>query len=268
MSPWSENKRPMWPIYTGMGVIIAGLVIGYLLMTGVVGAGSDAGSDRPTPGLVPPTGGSGGTVHPQQQQPLKVVSWGETSGQLAVVVRNDSDQPIKHLRVRISALDTAGDVVMSTTGTGRDVCCTVVGLPPGKYFGLFADIDPAVAGRTTAVQVRPAYATTPAKAGPEARITVTRTRLQRLPDDTVVTANLTTRGEDLSGYVAAQAFLVGKDGRVVQVISGRFYCFRPGTTHEIRLRLFHPVPDGVRLDRIVAYAIPDGVPPHVPGECR
>ena len=267
MSPWSENKPPMWPIYTGMGVIIAGLVIGYLLMTGVVGAGSDEGGDRPTPGLVSPSGGSGDTDH-EQREPLKVVSWGEVSGQLAVVVRNESDRTIRQMRVRISALDDSGDVVMSTTGTGRDVCCTVVGLPPGQYFGLFAEIGPSAASRTSAVQVGPAFAVTPAKAGPEARVTVTRTRLQRLPDDTVVTADLTTQGKDLSGYVAAQAFLVSRHGRVVQVISGRFYCFRQGASHDIRLRLFHPVPRGVRLDRLVAYAIPDGVPPHVPGECR
>jgi hypothetical protein len=256
----------MWPIYTGMGVIIAGLVIGYLLMTGVVGAGSDEGSDRPTPGLVTPTGGSGDTDH--RDRPLKVISWGQASGQLAVVVQNDTDRPIRQLRVRITAMDGSGDVVMSTIGSGRDVCCTVVGLPPGKYFGLFADIDPAAGRAITAVQVRPAYATTGTGTGSPATIAVSRTRLQRTGDDTVVTAELTTRGKDLSGYVAAQAFLVDKDGRVVQVISGRFYCFRPGASHEIRLRLFHPVPTGVRLDRVVAYPIPDGVPPHVPGECR
>jgi hypothetical protein len=266
MSPWSENKRPIWPIYLGIGVIVLGLVTGYLLMTGVVGAGSDAGGDRPTPGLVSPPPGSDDTA--QQASPLKVVSWGDASGQLAVVVRNESGRLIKQMRVRITARDGSGNVVMSTTGTARDVCCTVVGLPPDKYFGLFAELDPESARETSTVEVEPASPHVDEARGPTAPIVVSGTSLRRYADDTVVTADLTARGRALSGYVAAQALLVSNEGRVVQVVSGRYYCLRPGSPRQIRLRLFHAVPDGVRLDRVVAYPIPSGVPPHVPGKCH
>ena len=92
------------------------------------------------------------------------------------------------------------------------------------------------------------------------------TGLQREADDTVVTARLTVRSAD-TGYVAVQAFLTGADGRVVQVISGRYYCLEQGNTRVVRLHLFHSFPPSLRLDRVVAYPLPVGVRPYVPGKC-
>lgn len=264
MSPWSETRRPMWPVYAGMAVIVAGLVAGYLLLTGV-GEGDDESRDGRSPGrLVSPSTGPGGPGA-DRRPVLEVVSWGTTSGQLAVVVRNESPRHIERLRVRITARDEAGDVVLSTAGSPRDVCCTIVGLPPGQRFGLFAEIDAATTGIAT-VDVEPVVTRTRGSA-PVEHVAVNDPRLHRFDDDTVVTARLTARGR-LSGYVAVQALLVDRTGDVVQVISGRFYCFETGRPRDIRLHLFHAVPADLRLGRILAYPIPAGVPPHVPWECR
>lgn len=265
MSPWAVTKRATWPIYLGLAIIVVGLVAGYLMMTGTVGAddGGD-GSDAETPGVVATQ-----TSAEQHHRPdLAVISWGQTSGQLAVVVRNASSRPIERMRVRITARDGDDTTVLSTTGTAPDVCCTIVGLPPGKIFGLFAELD-TTAGDIARVEVEPVSAAFGKDGGPEVRAVATG--LERYDGDTVVTAELTAKGT-LSGYVAAQAFLTGPDGRVAQVISGRFYCIDGAAgssgTREIRLHLFHTVPKSLRLDRVVAYALPPGVRPYVPWKCH
>jgi hypothetical protein len=263
MSPWTVTKRPVWPIYLGMAVIIAGLVAGYLMMTGGIGGDDDGGgSDAKTPGMVATE-----TAAQQHHRPdLAVVSWGQTSGQLAVVVRNVSSRPIERMRVRITARDRSNAAVLSTTGTAPDVCCTIVGLPPGKIFGLFAELDSSAAWDIARVEVEPVSADY-GKAGDGPQVRAVATNLQREEGDTVVTADLTVKGAH-SGYVAAQAFLTGTDGRVAQVVSGRFYCFGRDGTREIQLHLFHTVPKSLRLDRVVAYALPAGVRPYVPWKCH
>lgn len=260
MSPWTVTKRPVWPVYLGMALIIAGLVAGYLLMTG--DADDGAGSSEPTtPGMIATE-----TAAEQHDRPdLAVVSWGQTSGQLAVVVRNASSRPIERMRVRITARDRSGATVLSTTGTAPDVCCTIVGLPPGKIFGLFAELDSPSAWNIAQVEVEPLSADF-GETGDEPEVRAVATGLQREDDDTVVTAEVTVAGSH-SGYVAAQALLTGADGRVAQVVSGRFYCFGREGTREIRLHLFHAVPRTLRLDRVVAYALPPGVRPYVPWKC-
>lgn len=256
----------MWPVYGGIAVIVVGFVTGYLLLTGVLGdgdgeEGDDARAAGPAPSSSSATEGNGAERRPV----LDVVSWGAASGQLAVVVRNDSPRHIERLRVRITARNGANDVVLSTTGSPRDVCCTVVGLRPGGTSGLFAEIDPGLTDIAT-VEVAPVAARTSSQP-PVEHVSVNDPRLHRYAGDTVVTARLTARG-DLSGYVAVQALLVDPDGEVAQVISGRFYCFETGQPRDIRLRLFHAVPGDLRLGRILAQPIPPGVPAHVPWRCR
>lgn len=273
MSPWSETKRPMLPIYLGIAVVVVGMVVGYFLMTGAIGGGTHAaGQDPPTPGVASTSPAAVDVASGRTASPLKVVSWGETSGQLAVVVRNTTTWPISRMRVRITARNASGAILTSTIGTPRDVCCTVLGLPPGRSFGLFAELDPAVARDTASVEVEPVSPSGPpsrkvrGKAG-SASVTVGKAALDRYRRDTVVTVGLTARGRGLSGYLAAQALLTDASGRVVQVVSGRFYCFGPGSSRQVRLHLFHAVPSGLRLGRVMAYPIPAGVPAHVPGEC-
>lgn len=277
MSPWTETTRSKWPLYLGVAVIALGMVVGYLMMTGAVGEGGEEDArDAQTPGPVP-TVGPADRDDPDDPEStaddtpvaLDVVSWGQARGQLAVVVRNETGRLIEGMRVRINALDAEGDTLVSTTGTAADVCCTIVGLPPKGYFGLFADADADLASRIAEVEVEPADGEVPADAAAPTRVRVERATLERLPHDAVVTARLTTsRASGLSGYVAAQAFLVRPNGRVAQVISGRFYCFGPGQSRDVRMELLHPAPPGLRLDLVVAYAFPAGVPAHVPWRCR
>ncbi|WP_435768489.1 hypothetical protein [Nocardioides sp. SYSU DS0651] len=272
MSPWSDNRRRRWPVYAGLALIVLGIVAGYLLMTGADGDGG-AGRSPATPAVsASPDGPAQEVETPDPTDPddagsvpiLEVVSWGRASGQLAVEVRNRSTEVIEELRVRITALDESGATVVSTTGSERDVCCTVVGLPPGRSFGLFAELGPS-ARDVAAVEVEPVSAEPAERAVP--RVAVRRPRLERRADDTVVVARLAARGRAPVRYVAVQAFLAGPDGRVSQVISGRF-CLGADRTGEVRLHLFHPVPRSLRLDRVVAYALPPGVRPHVPWRCR
>lgn len=277
MSPWTETTRATWPLYLGVGVIAFGMVVGYLLMTGLVAEdGEGATPEARTPGPVASTApvDPGTEDDPEQtddpeRTALDVISWGHANGQLAVVVRNETGKLIESMRVRIAALDGDGRTLMSTTGTAGDVCCTIVGLPPEGYFGLFADAEPALAGHIAEVAVEPA--TEPDAQGSSStptRVHVEYASLLRTADDAVVSARLrTSRGSGFSGYVAAQAFLVRPNGRVAQVISGRFYCFAPGETREVWMELLHPAPPGLRLDLVVAYAIPAGVPAHVPWDC-
>lgn len=273
MSPWIETTRSKWPLYLGVAVIALGMVIGYLMMTGAVGdAGEEDARDAQTPGpvsTIDPSDPGEDVTGDSGPAALDVVSWGHASGQLAVVVRNETGRLIEGMRVRISATDDEGDTLLSTTGTAADVCCTIVGLPPKGYFGLFAHADAELAARIAAVEVAPADGEVPADAPKPTRVRVEHATLERLPHDAVVTARLTTsRASGLSGYVAAQAFLVRANGRVAQVISGRFYCFGPGQSRDVRMELLHPAPPGLRLDLVVAYAFPAGVPAHVPWRCR
>lgn len=262
MSPWNESRRSMWLLYTGLVFVVVAAVLGYLALTGVVGdyddddGGGPPRADASSPSSAPPTD--------PPPAVLEVVSWGRSSGQLAVVVRNNSGRHLDRARLRITARDADGDVVLKMSGSPRDVCCTVVGLPPGGEFGLFAELDRGV-GPIAAVDVAP-LEVGGRQAGTEPRVVVRAPGLQRYDDDTVVTAVVTARGW-LSGYVAVQAILTDADGDVAQVISGRFYCFERGTPREVRLRLFHAVPRSLRLDRVVAFPIPIGVTPHVPGRC-
>lgn len=199
---------------------------------------------------------------PTEQPLLEVVSWGVASGQLAIEVRNRSPWVIEQMRVRITAVDESGAVLLSTTGEPRDLCCTVVGLPPARSFGLFATVSGL--SEVAAVEVEPISAELGGEL-PAARVMASNPRLERSADDTVAIVDLVTRhGSPRS--VAVQAFLTDDSGRVGQVISARF-CLSMNR-REARLRLFHPVPDNLELDRVVAYALPPEVDPELPWECR
>ncbi len=263
MSPWNDRNRSTWLLYTGLVLAVVGLVTGYLRFVGVIDRDDDddggGGSPVSTPSSTP---SSDGPAPPPE--PLEVVSWGRSSGQLAIVVRNATDGHLARARVRITARDADGKAVLRKTGTPRDVCCTVLGLPAGSEFGLFAELERGV-GRIDSVEVKP-LETEGGPAPAKMAVTVRDPGLMREHDDTVATAVVVARGQ-LSGYVAVQAVLTDPDGEVAQVISGRFYCFEPGRPREVRLHLFHAVPRSLTLDRILAQPIPSGVPAHVPGRC-
>ena len=261
MSLWNGDRPSKWPIYTGVGLIVLAFVTGLLLLTG-----EDPGEGAATRTSTSSSVGPDGSDDREGRPLLEVVSWGRASGQLAVVVRNTSPSYIQHARIRISAYDEDDRMVLSTAGTVTDVCCTVVGLPRGEEYGVFAEM-PAAASDPAAVEVAVVSAETRRAAAADTRVAVGGLGLQHYDDDTVATATLTAR-RPVSGYVVAQAILVDRRGDTAQVISGRYYCFEPGRPRQVRLRLFHEVPPDLRLDRVVAYPLPPGVPPYVRRDCR
>ncbi|MBM7520316.1 hypothetical protein [Nocardioides nitrophenolicus] len=266
MSP-TRDSHSRWLLYLGAGCIATGLVTGPLLMSGMLGGDGGSHDDAPPPAAspAPATPGDGGATAGTAGVGPEVVSWGQEGRQLAVVLRNDSDQVLDEARVRITGRSAAGNVVVSTSGPENDVCCTVFGLPPGEEFGVYAPIDPAAAEIT---DVTVEYVSTDFRPvrPEEARVVARKGRLERTDDNTVVTVTLRATGP-VGDHVAAQAILVDSAGNLAQVISGRYWCYEPGTRRRIRLELYRPVPADLRLDRVVAHSIPDGVPHGGKGRC-
>ncbi|WP_436699579.1 hypothetical protein [Nocardioides sp. BYT-33-1] len=254
-------------LYVGAGCLAISLVTGPLLMSGLIagGGGSDRDPSAPPTTTTPVTPTDGGATAGTAGVGPEVVSWGREGRQLAVVLRNDTDRMLDEARVRIIGRNAAGRQVVSTAGPENDVCCTVFGLPPGEEFAVYAPIDPTAAEIT---DVSVDYVSTDFRPvrPEEAKVVARKGRLHRTADNTVVTATLRASGP-VGDYVAAQAILVDADGRVAQVISGRYWCYEPGVRRRIRLELYRPVPAGVRLDRVIAHSIPDGVPHGGKGRC-
>ena len=264
MSPWKEPRNARWPVYVGIGCVATGMILGLLLMFGVFsGDGDDDDAPPPDPAVTDSTASPATDTKPDGPE---VVSWGQQGRQLAVVVRNDSDEVIDQARVRVIGTDADGRQVVSTSGTDNNVCCTIFGLPPGEEFGIYAPIRPSVA-KVADVSVVYVSEETRAAQAKEGRIVARAGRLHRSRDNTVVTATLRAKGP-VGKYVAVQAFLVRPDGDLAQVISGRYWCYEPGTKRRIRLELYRAVPRDLRLDKVVAHAIPAGVPAGVEGTCR
>lgn len=270
MSPWTEKQSPRWPLVLGTVLILAGLIGGVLLMAG--GSGDDEA--EPPAGTGPPSmsassGVTGAAATPGDEDPAdgpRVVDWGVAAGQLAVVVRNDTRKVIDAARVRITATDAQGATVLSTTGTADDVCCTIVGLPPNQDFGLFAPLAEGDAAAAIADVAVDYVSVESGRSGSRAWVGAADGELHVSGDDTTVTTTLTAHGA-VDGYVAAQAILVDREGKVAQLISGRFYCFEAGSQRRVRMQLFHAVPEHLRLGRVLAYALPDDVPSYVPEKC-
>lgn len=255
------ERRQLWPLVLGILVLAMGLGGALLMTTG------DRGPD-------PVPGGTGGPTPTERAERAEradalpagpeVVRWGGGDGQLAVVVRNTADVTIAAATVRITALDADGAVLSATSGNARTTCCTVLGLPPNREFGLFADLDAPLAD-VDRVEVRYLDVRTTTRRPP--RVDVGRPRLERMPDDATVAVELETRGE-VRGFVVGQAFLVDDDGDLVGVISGRFYCFRDGTRRSVRMQLLRPVPPSVRVERALAYPIPADADAGVRHDCQ
>lgn len=226
MSPWKEPRNARWPVYAGIGCVATGMILGLLLMFGVFSGSRDSDDDAPSPGgtaTAEPTASPTETA--QGRDGPEVVSWGQEGRQLAVVVRNDSDQVIEQARVRVVGTDASGRQVVATSGTANNVCCTILGLPPGEEFGIYAPIRPSVA-EVADVRVEYVSKETRDAADEEGTVTATAGRLHRYDDNTVVTATFTAAGP-VGDYVAAQAILVRPNGDLAQVISGRYWCYEP-----------------------------------------
>ncbi|HEU5008796.1 MAG TPA: hypothetical protein VFT67_17625 [Jatrophihabitantaceae bacterium] len=196
-----------------------------------------------------------------------VVRFGVQAGMLFVEVENRSTAWIKAARVLITARGAAGDTIVAATGRLGSRCCTIYALPPGRRYGLFVSLR----GSTEPVaSVEVTYLDRSVVAGRRGRVSTVAVRhpvLRIRRGDAVVRATLVTR-HHTGPYVVGQAFLADRRGRLVGVISGRFYCFRPNAPKTVFMHLLHPVPHGTRIVGTAAYSVPAGEPTGVGYRCQ
>ncbi|WGL51003.1 hypothetical protein P5P86_13630 [Nocardioides sp. BP30] len=246
-------------LLTGCGASTRGTAVPPALDV-ATGTTSTAASSAALPTSTAPASPIAGAVD------LHPLSWGVDGDLLSLVVRNAGTRTVDYARVRITVLDRRGHVITRTTGATGSTCCTVVGLSPGKRFGLFVNLphDAAAVG-SVHLDVLPARRRLTDAPAPKLRVGTAT--LSRTSTDAVVTARFTAPAS-IGPYVAGQAFLTDRTGHLVAVISGRFYCFTPGATRVLRMQLLHPVPRGTRISAVLGYAVPRHSPVASPPVCH
>jgi hypothetical protein len=192
----------------------------------------------------------------QQTQVLQVVDWGLVDGLVSVRVRNTSDdRALRRAEAVITVRMDDGTSVAAGGSVDHDLCCTLLDLPPGGEFGIYIDLGVAdesvddVDVRLDNLTWRPAD---------DEQVPLPRLSRPVLEQADVAAEVVTrVRTADQVPLLAAQAWLVGPDGEFLAVVSGRFRCFEKDTPRQVRLELFHPVPEGTSVAEVVAYPITD-----------
>lgn len=265
----SRRRNDAWQLYLGVLLVSASLLIGLLQWWGVdltFGEGDRTSGPAPTsfsPSPTPsPTDDPSDDPSDDPALTPRIVEWGGSGDQVVVVLRNQGTRTIRRAQVSLIARDADGQVVARAQDGALSTCCTVVGLPPGQEFGIFADLtDGARASDVADVDVRYEAITFGPSGWTVPRVEVSDVRLRRTPSDAVVEATLSLTGDraawrGLTGYVAGQAFLADRSGELVGVISGRFYCFTAAAPRRrIAMELQRTVPAGTRVTRVVAYPV-------------
>lgn len=189
---------------------------------------------------------------------LRTAGWGVTGGRLSILVRNDGPQLVRRARAVITARDTRGNAVATTSGSIQ--CCGISHLAPGATSGLYTELG-AASQRVTGVTVRyVGVALVPLAATPAAvTVTVADVGMQTGGATTVVTARLTAAGVPAATEsVRAQAVLTGAGGRIVAVLSERVACLAPGRARVSRLELPTSVPAGTIVTSVTTSPISGG----------
>lgn len=267
-----EQRRTFWLLTGGVALVAVSMLSGLLQLYGLPSGDDDQGAGPPTPSAAPTDPGEvlgeTGQADPDAPDPEDLVTTvtgvGRTGTLLAVEIRNDSGVALRSARVRIVARDEAGRKV-STSGSARSTCCTVLALPDGATYGLWANI-PTDAPPVSEVEVEVVEAEIGDPEVPPSTVTASGSALVREPGAAVVTTTLVAAGA-VDGYVAAQAFLTDPGGRLVAVVSGRFWCFTDGVSRTVRMQLPQPVPPDTRVARVVARPLPADALAPVPSAC-
>lgn len=248
-------------ILTACGRTVAGSVVPPPLdaPTGPTAPSTDPTSPSPTPSSEPSSAIQAAAPGPT------VTDWGRDGRLLSIVVRNDDAAEIVYARVRVTVLAEDGSPIMHTIGERFSKATTILGLPPGDRYGLALRLPrgaPAVGSvQATYVEhsLRRAHTPTALRIGTPT--------LSHRRSGAVVSVRFTATG-GLPPLVGAQAFLVDRRGRLVAVISGRFYCFGPTTRRTLRMQLLRPVPPHTRVATVLAYPVPRSAPLPLPAVCR
>jgi hypothetical protein len=228
-----------------------GAIAVLLIVVGLLGSGCDQASTKLT---------GGGSAEPVADaapaRPILVTQeWGVVDGMLSVVVRNTTDRTLRSAEAVITARDRNDVLIVSSLEAQDGVCCSVADLPPGQEFGLYVDVgDPADAISRVDVAYRD-VAWAPADESQPNTLEVRPVRLDGNGKGAVVVAKVRT-DQPMVAQASVQAFLNGPDGAFLAVVAGRWYCFSQGS-HEIRMQLLHPVPDGTTVDRVVIHPVAD-----------
>lgn len=269
LRPDGSSSRPWRPAVLVIAPLLLVVLIGAILLgswgphQSTARPGTGAATQLPPPASVPTTIPTS-TPSEVSVEP-KLVRWGGHGTRLAMVVRNPSSVEIQHARVLVTVLDAQGNPLGTRAAPPGAKCCTVLGLAPGGEFGLFANLGIPVS-RIDRVLLRFLDVTTAPVADRAPKVLVSDPVLSRTRSDTVVTATLTASG-DVGPLVAGQAFLTDPDGRLVAVISGRFYCFADQARRRLRMQLLHTVPPDTRIQRVLAHPIPADVSAITPRAC-
>jgi hypothetical protein len=227
-----------------------------------VGAAPSSTSDITTTGATPTSGASSpGSTSSQSTTStphIDVVEWATDDGLLFVNLVNHSGYEIRSARAVITGRDASGTVVASVSGPPSSRCCTILGLPPGGQFGVYAEVGPSV---SRIVDVRVEYADLALIVPPAnpATVHVSKPVLDAGNGPAVVTVGLTAHGA-VGAYITGLAYLTDPGGALVAIISGRFYCFADGVSRVVHMQLFHRVPVGTRVRLVIAYPVPANMP--------
>jgi hypothetical protein len=189
-------------------------------------------------------------------QPILVTSeWGVVDGMLSVVVENTTDRTLRYADGVIS-VRTADSQLVASSLEGDPSCCGIVDLRPGQQYGFYLDVgDGGADASVVEVAYRNVSWAAAATEQPDVPdVTARPVQLERGDADAVVLADLTSRGAQ--SEVIAQAFVTDAAGQLIAVVSGRWNCLRPGT-QPIRMQLFHPLPPGAEVDRVLVHPVVD-----------
>lgn len=194
--------------------------------------------------------------HPSTR--LKVEAWGATSdGLLSVVVANVGNATVRSARAIISGRDKFGNVVASVSapaGTALGTrCCTIIGLSPGKTYGLYSDLGTRLR-RVTSVSVQYTSIRTDVDNVNSPVLWMRNPSLRRTENqaDVAVTVKM---AKQVGPYISVQALLKAPDNKFLGVISSAFYCLKASSERRIKLQFFHPVPPGTTVDSVLSYPL-------------
>jgi hypothetical protein len=207
-------------------------------------------------------GSSASAVEPAAaSQPLEVVGWGVTGSLVSAVVVNTTDRTLRYAEGDLEARDADGQVVAST-GDSSGACCAIVDLAPGASYGVYLDAGwSARAVEDVDVDIRN-VAWDPAGArSATTGIRAAARGVHQTAHGAVVDAAV--KVPEAGAELLVQALLEKPDGSFVAVVSGRWSCLPAGVSR-IRMQLFHPVPEGTRVDQVLVHSVadePDGTAP-------
>ena len=226
---------------------IAAMIAGAALTTGGCSAISDQLEGREARSLEPSENSSPALLATRQ--------WGVVDGLLSVVVQNVTDRTLRYATGYITARTEENEIIAASIESDR-TCCEVVDLAPGAEYGFYLDVGDRAADISEVSVGYRNFSWAPAAEVPPAA-TALRAKPVELQRDTagaVVRADLVS--DRSHPEVVAQAFLTDEAGEFLAVVSGRWSCLTPGR-RAIDMQLFHPLPAGAQVDRVVAHPVAD-----------